>query len=150
AEATIVVRHGSPLRPRQDALFAMADEHRITHFGVSPAFLAHVRAAGLRPCEHHRFAELRVVMSTGAPLSAALYDYVYDAIKRDVHLISLSGGTEINACFVTGNPMAPVQRGEIQCAALGMATDVVDDDGRSIACTKGELVCRAPFPSQPV
>jgi len=90
------------------------------------------------------------VMSTGAPLSAALYDYVYADIKADVHLISLSGGTEINACFVTGNPTAPVHRGEIQCAALGMATDVVDDDGRSLAHDKGELVCRAPFPSQPV
>ena len=150
AEATIVVRDGSPLRPRQDALFAMADEHRVTHFGVSPAYLAHVRAAGIRPRESYALTELRVVMSTGSPLSAALYDYVDADIKRDVHLISLSGGTEINACFVTGNPMAPVHRGEIQCAALGMATSVVDDAGHPIDQTKGELVCTAPFPSQPV
>ena len=150
AEATIVVREGSPLRPKSDALFALADAERLTHLGVSPAYLAQLRAGGIKPREHHALAELRAVMSTGAPLSAALYDYVYADIKSDVHLISLSGGTEINACFVTGNPMAPVYRGEIQCAALGMASDVVDDDGRSIANGKGELVCRAPFPSQPV
>jgi acetoacetyl-CoA synthetase len=150
AGATIVVREGSPLRPKSDALFALADAERLTHLGVSPAYLAHLRAAGVKPREHHALADLRAVMSTGAPLSAALYDYVYADIKSDVHLISLSGGTEINACFVTGNPMAPVVRGEIQCAALGMATDVVDDAGASIRRAKGELVCRAPFPSQPV
>jgi len=150
AEATIVVREGSPLRPKSDALFALADAERLTHLGVSPAYLAQLRAGGIKPREHHALADLRAVMSTGAPLSAALYDYVYADIKSDVHLISLSGGTEINACFVTGNPMAPVHRGEIQCAALGMATDVVDDEGHSIASAKGELVCRAPFPSQPV
>jgi len=150
AGATVVLREGSPLRPKSDALFALVDRERLTHLGVSPAYLAHLRAGGVKPREHHAFADLRTVMSTGAPLSAALYDYVYAEIKSDVHLISLSGGTEINACFVTGNPMAPVYRGEIQCAALGMATDVVDDDGRPIAMTKGELVCCAPFPSQPV
>jgi acetoacetyl-CoA synthetase len=150
AEATIVVRDGSPLRPRTDALFAMADAHRLTHLGVSPAYLAQVRAMGVVPRERFALTELRAVLSTGAPLSAALYDYVYADIKRDVHLISLSGGTEINACFVTGNPTAPVHRGEIQCAALGMATAVVDDNGTPVARVKGELVCTAPFPSQPV
>ncbi len=133
----------------------MADAERLTHLGVSPAYLAQLRAGGIKPRERFSLTELRAVMSTGAPLSAALYDYVFAEIKADVHLISLSGGTEINACFVTGNPMAPVYRGEIQCAALGMASDVVDDDGLSIAAEagrddKGELVCRAPFPSQPV
>ncbi|HEY3804267.1 MAG TPA: acetoacetate--CoA ligase [Kofleriaceae bacterium] len=150
AGATIVAREGSPLRPKSDALFVLADAERLTHLGVSPAYLAQLRAGGVKPREHHALAELRAIMSTGAPLSAALYDYVYAAIKADVHLISLSGGTEINACFVTGNPMAPVFRGEIQCAALGMATDVVDDAGASLAGAKGELVCRAAFPSQPV
>jgi acetoacetyl-CoA synthetase len=150
AGATIVLRSGSPLRPKSDALFALADAEALTHLGVSPAYLAQLRAGGIRPREHHALAELRALMSTGSPLSAALYDYVYAEIKSDVHLISLSGGTEINACFVTGDPTAPVYRGEIQCAALGMATDVVDDEGRSIANQKGELVCRAPFPSQPV
>jgi acetoacetyl-CoA synthetase len=150
AGATIVLRDGSPLRPRSDSLFALADAERLTHFGVSPAYLAHVRAMNLRPREHFAFADLRAVLSTGAPLSPALYDYVYAEVKRDVHLISLSGGTEINACFATGNPMAPVYAGELQCAALGMATGVVDDEARPIERQKGELVCTAPFPSQPV
>jgi acetoacetyl-CoA synthetase len=147
AEATIVVREGSPLRPQTDALFAMCAAERLTHFGVSPAYLAHVRSASVKAGP---LPELRAVLSTGAPLSAALYDYVHEHVKRDVHLVSLSGGTEINACFVTGNPTAPVYRGEIQCAALGMATGVFDDDGRAIIGEKGELVCTAPFPSQPV
>ena len=150
ADATIVLRDGSPLRPRADSLFELADAERLTHLGVSPAYLAHLRAAGVHPRERHALTELRALLSTGAPLSPALYDYVYADVKADVHLISLSGGTEINACFVTGNPMAPVYRGEIQCAALGMATDVVDDAGRPLALAKGELVCTAPFPSQPV
>ncbi len=148
--ATIVLREGSPLRPRTDALFALADSERLTHLGVSPAFLAHLRAAHVRPRESFTLTDLRVVMSTGAPLSPALYDYVYSEVKADVHLISLSGGTEINACFVTGDPTAPVHRGEIQRAALGMAVGVVDDDGAPVAETKGELVCSAPFPSQPI
>ena len=150
AGATIVVRDGSPLRPKPDALFALADAERLTHLGVSPAYLAQLRAAGVKPRAQFALAELRAVMSTGAPLSAELFDYVHADIKRDVHLISLSGGTEINACFATGNPSAPVHRGELQCAALGMATAVFDDDGRAIERTKGELVCTAPFPSQPV
>jgi acetoacetyl-CoA synthetase len=150
AGATIVLRDGSPLRPRADALFAMAAAERVTHVGVSPAYLAHLRAAGVRPRDAHAMPELRAVMSTGAPLSPALYDFVYDAIAPDVHLISLSGGTEVNACFVTGDPTAPVYRGEIQRAALGMATAVVDDAGAPVARAKGELVCTRPFPSQPI
>lgn len=150
AGATIVVREGSPLRPRAASLFDLADAERLTHFGISPAYLATARAAGVKPRQTHALTELRAVLSTGAPLSAGLFDYVYDDVKRDVALISLSGGTEINACFVTGCPTAPVLRGEIQAAALGMQTEVFDDAGRAIHGTKGELVCTAPFPSQPV
>jgi acetoacetyl-CoA synthetase len=150
AGATIVLRAGSPVRPRADSLFDLIDAERLTHFGISPAYLAQVRAAGIRPRATHRLDELRAVLSTGSPLSAALFDYVYDDIKRDVCLISLSGGTEINACFVTGNPAAPVHRGEIQAPALGMQVEVLDDDGRALHHAKGELVCTAPFPSQPV
>jgi acetoacetyl-CoA synthetase len=150
AGATIVVRAGSPVRPRADSLFAIADAERLTHFGVSPAYLAQIRAAGVKPRQTHQLTELRAVLSTGSPLSAALFDYVYAEIKRDVSLISLSGGTEINACFVTGNPTAAVYRGEIQAPALGMQVEIFDDAGRAVECTKGELVCTAPFPSQPV
>jgi acetoacetyl-CoA synthetase len=150
AGATIALRAGSPIRPRSDSLFTLADAERLTQLGVSPAYLAQVRAAGVAPRRTHRLAELRAVLSTGAPLSAGLFDYVHAEIKRDVSLISLSGGTEINACFATGNPTAPVFRGELQAPALGMQVEVFDDDGRAIQCTKGELVCTAPFPSQPV
>lgn len=150
AGATIVLRAGSPVRPRAASLFDLIDAEQLTHFGVSPAYLAQVRAAGVKPRLTHRLGELRAVLSTGSPLSAVLFDYVYEDIKRDVSLISLSGGTEINACFVTGNPTAPVFRGEIQAAALGMQVEVFDDDGRALRLAKGELVCTAPFPSQPV
>ena len=150
AGATIVLRAGSPVRPRADSLFDMADAERLTHLGVSPAYLAQIRAAGVKPRSSHRLSELRTVLSTGSPLSAGLFDYVYDDIKRDVCLSSISGGTEINACFVTGNPTGPVHRGEIQAPALGMRVEVFDDAGQAIRLTKGELVCTAPFPSQPV
>jgi acetoacetyl-CoA synthetase len=150
AGATIVLRAGSPVRPRADSLFELADAERLTHLGVSPAYLAQIRAAGVKPQSSHRLADLRTVLSTGSPLSAGLFDYVYDAIKSDVCLSSISGGTEINACFVTGNPTAAVFRGEIQAPALGMQVEVFDDDGRAIQLAKGELVCTAPFPSQPV
>jgi len=150
AGATIVLRTGSPIRPRATALFDLIDAERLTHFGVSPAYLAQVRAAGVKPRLTHQMTELRAVLSTGSPLSAVLFDYVYDDIKRDVGLISLSGGTEINACFATGNPTGPVFRGELQAPALGMQVEVFDDDGRALRLAKGELVCTAPFPSQPV
>jgi acetoacetyl-CoA synthetase len=150
AGATIVLRPGSPVRPRADSLFDLADAERLTHLGVSPAYLAQIRAAGVKPRASHRLAELRTVLSTGSPLSAGLFDYVYDDIKRDVCLSSISGGTEINACFVTGNPTGPVFRGEIQAPALGMQVEVLDDGGRAVQQAKGELVCTAPFPSQPV
>jgi acetoacetyl-CoA synthetase len=148
--AVVHLRDGSPLRPRADALFELAARERLAHLGTSPAYLGHLRDGNVRPRDGHDLAALRTVLSTGAPLSPALYDYVYAAVKPDVHLVSLSGGTEINACFVTGDPTAPVFRGEIQRAALGMATEVVDDAGRPVACEKGELVCTRPFPSQPV
>jgi len=150
AGATIVLREGSPLRPHAGALFDLADAERLTHLGISPAYLAQARSAGVTPRTSHQLHELRAILSTGSPLSPHLYDYVYQEVKADVALVSLSGGTEINACFVTGNPMAPVYRGEIQTAALGMATAVFDDRGNPVERTKGELVCTRPFPSQPV
>lgn len=150
AGATIVVREGSPLRPRSDALFAMVDAERITHFGVSPAYVAQLRAGKLRPRASFDLGSLRAILSTGSPLSAALFAYLHAEVRADVPIVSLSGGTEINACFATGNPMAPVWAGELQAPALGMATEIFDDDGRPLATGKGELVCTAPFPSQPV
>ncbi len=147
AGATIILREGSPLRPKATALFELAAAERLTHLGISPPFLAACRDGKLTAPP---LPELRAVMSTGSPLSPALSEYVYRSIKADVHLISLSGGTEINGCFATGDPTGAVHAGELQVAALGMATAVFDDAGHAITGARGELVCTAPFPSQPV
>ncbi len=147
AEATIVLREGSPLRPKATALFDLAAAERLTHLGISPPFLAACRDGKLSA---PALPALRAVMATGSPLSPALSEYVYRAIKADVHLISLSGGTEINGCFATGDPTGAVHAGELQVPALGMATAVFDDAGHAIVGARGELVCTEPFPSQPV
>jgi acetoacetyl-CoA synthetase len=150
AEATIVLHDGTPFQPRPTALFDLADAEGVTVFGVSPPYLATLRASGARPRDTHRLASVRTILSTGSPLAPELYDWVYEAVKPDVCLSSISGGTEINACFATGDPAGPVRRGELQVLALGMAVDVFDAAGRSIRGAPGELVCTAPFPSQPV
>jgi len=150
AEATIVLHDGSPFQPAPTALFDLADAERVTVFGVSPPYLATLRASGARPRDSHKLDSIRTILSTGSPLAPELYDWVYDAVKPDVCLSSISGGTEINACFATGHPAGPVHRGELQVLALGMDTQVFDDHGRSVHEAPGELVCASPFPSQPV
>jgi acetoacetyl-CoA synthetase len=150
AEATIVLHDGSPFQPSSTALFDLADAERVTVFGISPPYLATLRASGLRPRDTHRLDTVRTILSTGSPLSPELYDWVYDAVSPSVCLSSISGGTEINACFATGNPAGPVHRGELQVLALGMAVDVFDEAGHPVRGAPGELVCTSPFPSQPV
>ncbi|MDA1302560.1 MAG: acetoacetate--CoA ligase, partial [Proteobacteria bacterium] len=105
---------------------------------------------GVKPARSHSLASLRAVLSTGSPLSHESYDYVYRDLKADVCLSSISGGTDIISCFVLGNPNLPVYRGEIQCKGLGMAVDILDEDGASLIGDKGELVCTRAFPSTPV
>jgi acetoacetyl-CoA synthetase len=122
----------------------------VTLFGVSAKYLDAVNKAGVRPRETHSLGTVRTITSTGSPLAPESFDFVYDAIKSDVHLASISGGTDIVSCFVGGNPNAPVWRGEIQCAALGMDVDVFDELGRPAGDRPGELVCKTPFPSMPV
>ena len=149
--AAIVLYDGSPLHPDPGALWRMAEAEKVTHFGTSPRYLAALAKAGYRPGEQVGLRALRSVLSTGSPLPPESFDFVYEAIKRDVHLASISGGTDIISCFCLGDPTAPVHRGEIQCAGLGMAVDVDDGDGRSLpAGERGELVCRQPFPSMPI
>jgi acetoacetyl-CoA synthetase len=148
--ATVVLYDGSPFHPRVARLFELVDRLRVTLFGTSAKFLDAVRKAGYRPIEHHAFASLRTIASTGSPLLPESFDFVYESIKTDVHLASISGGTDIVSCFVGGNPAAPVWRGEIQARGLAMDVDVFDVDGRSLAVEPGELVCKAPFPSMPV
>ncbi len=148
--ATIVLYDGNPLQPDPGRLFRLIDRNGITVFGTSPRFLASVEKSGTRPREAHSLESLRSILSTGAPLHANQFDWVYDAVKHDVQLSSISGGTDLIGCFVLGSPLHPVYSGEIQCLALGMKVESVDDDGRPLIGSQGELVCSAPFPSMPV
>jgi acetoacetyl-CoA synthetase len=148
--ATLLLYDGSPFAKRGEILFDLADAEGMTHFGTSAKFVDALAKAGLSPRGSHRLEHLRVVLSTGSPLVPEGFDYVYREIKRDVCLASISGGTDLCGCFVGGNPILPVWRGEIQCAALGMAVEVYDESGRAVRGAKGELVCTEPFPSVPV
>ena len=122
----------------------------MTNFETSAKFIDAIAKIRLKPAETHRLEKLRAVLSTGSPLVPESFDYVYANIKGDVCLSSISGGTDIVSCFVLGNPMGPVWRGEIQAKGLGMAIEVFDENGFSLKQAKGELVCTRPFPSMPV
>jgi len=148
--ATLVLYDGSPFHPDGNVLFDLADEVGIDIFGTSAKYIDSLKKAGLRPRDTHKLSSMRMITSTGSPLAPESFDYVYDAIKPDVHLASISGGTDICGCFVLGNPLSPVWRGEIQGPGLGMAVDVFDDEGHHLDHGKGELVCLKPFPSIPV
>ena len=150
SRATLLLFDGSPFHPSPAALFSYAEEERATFFGTSAKFIDAVKKADYRPVAHHDLSQLRTIASTGSPLAPESFDFVHDAIKRDVHLASISGGTDIVSCFVLGVPTEPVWRGEIQGPGLGMAMDVYDEEGRPLAAGKGELVCTRPFPSMPI
>ena len=148
--ATVVLYDGAPLQPRPEILWEVIAAERVTVFGTSAKFLALSEKHDVAPGTSHDLSALRTILSTGSPLAAHSYDYVYDRVKPDVHLASISGGTDIISCFALGNPTAPVYRGELQCRGLGMAVEVFDDHGNAVAGTPGELVCTRPFPSMPV
>lgn len=148
--ATLVLYDGAPLHPRSDILWDLIDAERVTVFGTSAKYLAIAEKSGLTPRTSHDVEALRAILSTGSPLADHSYDYVYEHIKSDVHLASISGGTDIISCFALGNPTGPVYRGELQCRGLGMAVEVFDAAGNAIVATPGELVCTRPFPSMPV
>ena len=148
--ATLVLYDGSPTHPDFGALWRLVDEEVITVFGTSARYLAGLAKSGVRPREACRLTTLRTIHSTGSPLAAETFDAVYDIVKTDVQLASISGGTDICGCFALGNPLLPVRRGELQCVALGMAVDIFDVKGKALPQGKGELVCTRPFPSQPV
>jgi len=147
---TLVLYEGSPFAPDRDVLWRMAQAERITIFGTSPKYLGALQKDGGEPRRHFDLACLRTILSTGSPLAPEQYDYVYESIRPDVHLASISGGTDIISCFALGNPWSPVHRGELQGPGLGMKTEVFDDEGRSIRERQGELVCSAAFPSMPI
>ena len=150
SNATLLLYDGSPFYPNGNVLFDFADATGMTLFGTSATFINAVNKAGLAPIRTHRLASVRTMTSTGSPLSPESFDFVYERIKSDMHLASVSGGTDILSCFVGGNPIGPVWRGEIQVRVLGMKVDVFDSAGRSVPGRKGELVCTAPFPSMPI
>ncbi|MDW8123205.1 MAG: acetoacetate--CoA ligase [Geminicoccaceae bacterium] len=150
SEATLVLYDGSPFHPGPESLWDLAQRERITVFGTSAKYLQALEKSGAEPGRTHDLAELKAILSTGSPLLPPSFDYVYEKIKRDVHLASISGGTDIVSCFVLGNPAGPVWRGEIQMRGLGMAVEVFDDHGRPVRGRRGELVCTRPFPSMPV
>jgi acetoacetyl-CoA synthetase len=148
--ATLLLYDGSPFHPDGNVIFDYAQAEKMTYFGTSAKFLDAVRKAGLRPIETHDLSTVRVISSTGSPLAPENFRFVYDGIKADVHLASISGGTDIAACFVLGVPVKPVYVGEIQGPGLGMAVDVFDEDARPVRGEKGELVCTRAFPSMPL
>lgn len=149
--ATLLLFDGSPFHPQPEVLFDYADAERMTHFGTSAKYIDAVKKAGLRPVDSHHLGSVRAMMSTGSPLVAESFDFVYEAIKPDIHLASISGGTDIVSCFVLGDPTRPVHRGEIQGPGLGLAVAVWSEEGRPAAPgEKGELVCTKPFTAMPL
>ena len=146
----LVLYDGSPTMPDIGVLWRLAERHGVTHFGTSPRYLAGLEKAGARPADLADLSRITTVMSTGSPLNPDQFDWVYANVSDDIHLASVSGGTDLIGCFVGGNPLLPVRRGELQCRSLGMAVEAWDDEGRPVIGQKGELVCTRPFPSMPV
>ncbi len=151
AGATLLLYDGSPFAGRGTVLFDLAQAERMTHFGTSAKFLDSAAKVGLDPMRTHELPALRTMFSTGSPLAPEGFDYVYAHVKKDLCLSSISGGTDLVACFAGGCPILPVWRGELQCRMLAMKVEVFDDAGRSLPPgEKGELVCTAPFPTMPL
>ena len=147
---TVMLYDGSPTAPDRDVLWRMAERERVTHFGTSPKYLATLEKEGGYPARDFDLEALRVVLSTGSPLAPEQFDFVHARVKSDVHLASISGGTDILSCFALGNPWQSVHRGELQGPGLGMKTQVFDEAGHPVVGRQGELVCSAPFPSMPL
>ncbi len=150
SELTLALYDGSPFHPDGNVLWDYAQEARFTQFGTSAKYIDACNKAGLAPAETHDLSSIKVIASTGSPLIPESFDYVYRKVKADVHLASVSGGTDLLACLVGADPTSPVYKGEIQKRCLGLAVDVFDDDGNSLVAEKGDLVCTRPFPSMPI
>ncbi len=148
--STLVLYDGNPFYPGPDALLKMADKLNIDFFGTSAKYIASLEAAGIIPSEISSFPKLKVIASTGSPLTDESFNYVYEKWKKNVQLSSIAGGTDIISCFILGNPTLPVNLGEIQCMGLGMDVDCFDHEGKSVIEEQGELVCKTAFPSMPI
>jgi acetoacetyl-CoA synthetase len=141
---------GNPFYPTGDFLWEWIERENIHVFGTSAKYLTVLQQEKTNPKDNHNLPSLRLILSTGSPLPDSGFTYVYESIKPTVHLASISGGTDLNGCFALGNPNLPVYVGELQCRGLGMDVDIFDDEGHSVRNTKGELVCKTPFPSMPL
>lgn len=148
--ATVVLYDGAPTYPHNDSLFDLIDAEQLTVFGTSAKYIAALEKATVKPINSHNLNSLKSMLSTGSPLAAESYDYVYRDIKANVQLSSISGGTDIISCFALGNPILPVYRGELQCIGLGMEVTVRDEKGKTLIGAKGELTCTPPFPCMPI
>jgi acetoacetyl-CoA synthetase len=148
--ATLLLFDGSPFVDQGRILWRFAEDERMTHFGTSAKYIDAIKKVGLVPRKDYDLAALRTMFSTGSPLAPESFDYVYQCVKDDLCLSSISGGTDIISCFALGAPTLPVWRGELQCRGLGMAVDVFDDAGKPVRGEKGELVCTRPFPAMPI
>ncbi|MEG2390934.1 MAG: acetoacetate--CoA ligase [Pseudomonas sp.] len=148
--SAVVLYDGSPFHPGPERLLDLLEDERVSVFGTSPKFLATLESSGLKPRESHDLSALKTLLCTGSALSPQSYDFVYRDFKPDVCLASMSGGTDIVSCFVNGNPLSPVRRGEIMGKSLGMAVEVWNDAGQPVIGEKGELVCTRHFPAMPI
>ncbi|MCP4690143.1 MAG: acetoacetate--CoA ligase, partial [Desulfobacterales bacterium] len=148
--ATLTLFDGNPFHPHPGALWEMARDEKITVFGTSAGYIAALQNSGVRPGDQYDLSSLRAVLSTGSPLSVEGFDFIYDAVKKDLQLASIAGGTDLNGCFALGNPMGPVHAGELQCRGLAMKVEAFDENGKPAIGKQGELVCSAPFPSMPI
>ncbi len=148
--ATVVLFEGNPGHPTMSRLWEMAERLKVNVFGTSAKYISACQKASIEPGKQQDLSFLRAICSTGSPLSAELFEWTYEHVKSDIMLASICGGTDIISCFILGNPILPVYAGEVQCRGLAMDVQAWDDDGNELIGRKGELVCTAPFPSQPV
>jgi acetoacetyl-CoA synthetase len=147
---TLILYEGAPTYPKSNRLFQVLEQEHVTVFGTSAKFISAIEKDKVQPKTEFDLSHLRCILSTGSPLLTQNYDYVYEQIKGDVQLSSISGGTDIVSCFALGNPILPVYRGELQCIGLGMKVDIFNEEQQSVRETRGELVCTKPFPSMPL
>lgn len=148
--ATLVLYDGNPFHPGPDALWKMAQDEKITIFGTSAGYIEALKNTGVKPGKQFDLSALKSVLSTGSPLSDENFEFIYNEVKKDLQLASISGGSDLNGCFALGNPMGPVYTGELQCRGLGMKVYAYDETGTPVVGRQAELVCTAPFPSMPV
>ncbi len=148
--ATLVLFDGNPFHPGPDALWEMAEAEKVTVFGTSAGYIEALKNAGVKPKEQFDLTHLKSVLSTGSPLSDENFEFIYEHVKSDLLLASISGGSDLNGCFALGNPMGAVYSGELQCRGLGMKVFAYDDAGAPVIDQQAELVCCAPFPSMPI